>query len=286
MHIRVKGELDTGERPTWCVGCGDFMILDAVKSLIAASELDIDDVYLVSGIGCSSKLPHWIKVSGFHSIHGRALPIATGIKLANHTLRLIVDSGDGDGYGIGGGHFLHTMRRNVTLTYLVHNNQVYGLTKGQYSPTSEQGMKAPTTPAGAPELPVNPLALAIAGGATFVARTYAGDAKHMLATLLAALRHPGFALVDILQPCVTYNHVNTYQYFQQRCYPLPAGHDTHDKIKAFAAAQEWDDRIPLGIFYQEARPTLEAQLPQIKDIPLVHHPIDHIDVAPLMAELM
>ncbi len=285
MHVKVKADLDVPESSTWCLGCGDFMILDALKNLVVAGELDTDDVYLISGIGCSSKIPHWIKVSGFHSIHGRALPIATGVKLATHRLTVIVDSGDGDAYGIGGGHFMHACRRNVKLTYVVHNNQVYGLTKGQCSPTTEQGMKTPSTPAGAPDLPVNPLAVAIAAGASFVARTYAGDAAHMLTTLLAAIRHPGFALVDILQPCVTYNHLNTYQYFQSRCYVM-TDHNPADKVAAFARALEWGDRIPLGTFYEEIRPTLESQLPQIKDVPLVDQPIDAIDIAQLMAELM
>jgi 2-oxoglutarate/2-oxoacid ferredoxin oxidoreductase subunit beta len=285
MRVHVKAEVDVAERPTWCMGCGDFMILDALKSLLVAAQVNTDDVYLVSGIGCSSKVPHWINVSGIHSIHGRALPLAMGLKLANSRLHVIVLGGDGDAYGIGGGHLLHMMRRNITLTYIVHNNQVYGLTKGQYSPTSEQGVKTPTTLFGAPEVSLNPLAMAIAGGATFVARTFAGDAKHMLATLLAAFSHKGFALVDVLQPCVTYNHVNTYQYFQKRCYAM-TDHDPLDKVKAFARAQEWGDRIPLGIFYTESRPTLESQLPQIAHTPLVEQPITDIDLTPLFNELM
>jgi 2-oxoglutarate ferredoxin oxidoreductase subunit beta len=198
-----------GQKSTWCPGCGDFGILAAIKQALAGLDVYPHDVMLVSGIGCGSKLPHYMRANGYNSLHGRALPIAQGIKLANHALHVIAVTGDGDGYGIGQGHFIHAMRRNADITHIVENNQVYGLTKGQYSPTSERGYISTFSPEGAIEFAINPIALALSAGATFIARASAADPKHMANVIAQAITHKGYALVDCLQPCVTYNKVNT-----------------------------------------------------------------------------
>src|SRR6266571_2976501 len=247
-----------GQKSTWCPGCGDFGILAAVKQALAGMDLLPHEVILVSGIGCGSKLPHYLRANGYNSIHGRALPVAQGIKLANHNLRVIAVTGDGDGYGIGQGHFVHAMRRNVDVTHIVENNQVYGLTKGQYSPTSERGYISSFSPEGALEYAVNPILLALAGGATFVARGFAGDPKQLSMLIQEAVKHQGYALVDVLQPCVTYNKINTYDWYRARAYKLEAepGYDPTQRDQAFVKAQEWGDKIPTGIIYrEEGRPT-------------------------------
>lgn len=259
-------------RPTWCPGCGDFGILNALKRALASLELGPHQALLVSGIGCGSKLPDYIKANGFMGIHGRALPIATGAKLANHELKVIAVHGDGDGYGIGGNHFLHTMRRNMDLVDIVQNNQVYGLTKGQYSPTSERGFVTKTSPEGAIEVAVNPIALALATGATFISRGFAGELPHLAQLIAQAIEHRGYALVDVLQPCVTFNRVNTYDWFRARVYKLEEeeGYDPSKREAAWEKAFEWGDRIPIGLFYQaEGLPTYEDQLPALRAGPLV-----------------
>ena len=266
-----------GQKSTWCPGCGDFGILASVKQALAALDLQPHEVMLVSGIGCGSKLPHYMHANGYNSIHGRALPVAQGIKLANHRLNVIAVTGDGDGYGIGQGHFVHAMRRNADITHVVENNQVYGLTKGQYSPTSERGYISSFSPEGAIEFAINPIAIALAAGATFIARTFAGDTKHMSATLQAAIRHRGYSLVDCLQPCVTYNKLNTYDWYRARVYKLEeeAGYDSADKLQAFARAQEWGERIPIGVFYENTeRPTYEEQVTALKKGPLVQQELN------------
>ncbi|MFQ6000562.1 MAG: 2-oxoacid:ferredoxin oxidoreductase subunit beta [Anaerolineae bacterium] len=259
-------------RPTWCPGCGNFGILNALKKALASLDLEPHQVLLVSGIGCGSKLPDYIKANGFHGIHGRALPIATGAKLANHELKVVAVHGDGDGYGIGGNHFLHTMRRNIDLVDIVQNNQVYGLTKGQYSPTSERGFVTKTSPEGVIELAVNPIALALVAGATFVSRGFAGDPPHLAQLIAQAIEHRGHALVDVLQPCVIFNRVNTYDWFRARVYKLEEeeGYDPSKREAAWRKAFEWGDRIPIGLFYQvEGLPTYEDQLPALRAGPLV-----------------
>jgi 2-oxoglutarate ferredoxin oxidoreductase subunit beta len=259
-------------RPTWCPGCGDFGILNALKRALASLDLEPHQVLLVSGIGCGSKLPDYIKANGFMGIHGRALPIATGAKLANHELKVIAVHGDGDGYGIGGNHFLHTMRRNMDLVDIIQNNQVYGLTKGQYSPTSERGFVTKTSPEGGIELAVNPIALALAAGATFISRGFAGELPHLAQLIAQAIEHRGYALVDVLQPCVTFNRVNTYDWFRARVYKLEEeeGYDPSDREAAWEKAFEWGDRIPIGLFCQiEGLPTYEDQVPALQAGPLV-----------------
>jgi 2-oxoglutarate ferredoxin oxidoreductase subunit beta len=262
------------EKPTWCPGCGDWGILAAVKNALAELEIPPHRALIVSGIGCGSKLPHYMRVNGFHGIHGRALPIATAAKLANHALTVLVVAGDGDSYGIGGNHLLHACRRNPDITHLVEDNRIYGLTKGQYSPTSEQGSLTVTSPEGSVELGFNPLAVAIAAGASFVARGYVGDLKHLTSLIVRGVQHKGYALIDILQPCVTFNRVNTYEFYNERVYRLEeTDHDPHDRLAAFRRAFEWGERIPIGLFYEEERPTHEESFPALREGPLVERPL-------------
>jgi 2-oxoglutarate ferredoxin oxidoreductase subunit beta len=276
----------TTTTPTWCPGCGDFGILNALKKALSDLNLPPESVCLFSGIGCGADTPEWIEVNGFHTLHGRPLPVATGAKLANHELNVIAISGDGDGYGIGMGHFIHAMRRNIDITYLVFNNGVYGLTTGQASPTAEKGMTTKSTPHGVIETPVNPLEIALAAGASFVSRGFAGDMIHLSGIIAEAIKHRGFALVDVLQPCVTYNTINTYQYYLKKIYKLGADYDPSDKAKAFAKAGEWEKGIPLGVLYREKKPTYADDLPQISRTPLVKQKISGIDVSKLMEELV
>jgi 2-oxoglutarate ferredoxin oxidoreductase subunit beta len=283
MAVTAK-ELKTKLMPDWCPGCGDFAILNGLKNSVAEAGLEPHNTLVVSGIGCSSKLPHWIKCYGFHTLHGRALPVAQGVRMANHELDIIVITGDGDGYGIGMGHFVHAMRRNMRMTVIAHNNQTYGLTTGQTSPTSDLGYKSKSTPLGNTEMPVNPIAMGIVGGATFVARAFAGDVKHMNAVLVRAFKHNGFALVDVFQPCVTFNKVNTYDFFRSTTYKLEdEGHNPADKAAALQRAVE-HERLPIGVFYEADRPTFEGTHPALVDGPLVKHDISDIDISSAMDE--
>jgi len=266
-----KGALD----PTWCPGCGNFGILAGLKKALADADVEPHRVQLVSGIGCGSKMPHYMKVNGFHTLHGRALPVATGVRLANHGIKVIVVHGDGDGYGMGGNHFIHAARRNVDLVDLVQNNRVYGLTKGQYSPTSPAGFVSKTSPEGAIDRPINPLSVALASGATFVARGYPLDMAHYASLIRQAMDHPGYALIDTLQVCVTFNPALSYKWYTQRVYKLEEeeSHDTSDLGAAMGKAMEWDDRIPIGVLYRDAdAPSYESQIPALADGPLVDQP--------------
>jgi 2-oxoglutarate ferredoxin oxidoreductase subunit beta len=257
--------------PTWCRGCGNYGILNAIKMALAEQDIAPHQIVLFSGIGCGSKLPDYMKVNGFHSIHGRPVAVATGARLANHGIKIMVVHGDGDSYGMGLSHLCHAARRNIGIVDVVQNNRVYGLTRGQYSPTSAPGMKTPTSPAGAIDRPVPPLALAITMGATFVARGYAGELRHLVWVLGEALQHDGYALVDVLQPCVTFNRASAYDFYNARVYKLEDGeYDETDKGAAWEKALEWDDRIPLGILYQvQGVPTYEEQVPALQAGPLI-----------------
>jgi len=257
----------------WCPGCGNFGILAALQMALAELGLEPHRVVLVSGIGCSGKPPHFVKTYGVHTLHGRALPFAQGIKIANPELEVIAMGGDGDGLGIGAGHFVNAGRRNVDMAYLIHDNAVYGLTKGQASPTLRLGLKTKSLPKPNINEAVNPIALALISGYTFVARAYAYDTKHLKEIMKQAIKHKGLALIDILQPCPTYNDINTKEWYagedrkdphsgkpQSRLYKLdeigydPLVHDSAEdlskKIAAIEKAQEWGDRIPIGIFYK------------------------------------
>jgi 2-oxoglutarate/2-oxoacid ferredoxin oxidoreductase subunit beta len=258
-----------GQTPAWCPGCGNFGILNAFKHAIVDLGFEPYQFTIVSGIGQSGKFPHYLKCNTFNGLHGRTLPVATGIKLANHEMPVIAVAGDGDCYGEGGNHLMHAMRRNINVKLFVHNNQIYGLTKGQPSPTTTEGTVAKNQPFGVFSEQLNPLALAIALDCSFVARGFAGDIEHLKGLIKEAVQHKGFSLVDILQPCVTFNKINTFEWYRQRAYPIEPGYDPEDRIKAFSRALEWGDRIPLGIIYKNNRAALEERIPVIKNTPLV-----------------
>lgn len=293
----------------WCPGCGDFGILNAIQMTLFDMKLEPHTVALFSGIGCSGKTPHFIATYAFHTLHGRVLPIATGAKIANKDLTVIAVGGDGDGYGIGAGHFINTGRRNLDFTYIVFNNGVYGLTKGQASPTLPKGIKTKSMPAAAIVEGINPIALAIGAGYTFVARSYALDVRHLKEILKAAILHKGSALVDVLQTCPTYNDINTKEWYGGEDLPVKAprlyrmeqtGYDglvkdpaneeetNQKKANAIVKSFEWGDKIPIGIFYKIDIPTFEDQLsarmPALKETPLTKLPVFGRDVSPLFEE--
>ena len=260
----------------WCPGCGDFGVLNALFQVCAELQLQPHRMLVVSGIGCSSNLPGYIRAYGVHSLHGRALPVATGAKLANHAMTVIATGGDGDGYGIGLNHFMQSMRRNIDVTYIIMNNEIYGLTTGQASPTSETGMKTKSTPEGNLEGMLNPLSLALASGCGYVARGLSSQPKHLMQLYKDGILYPGFALIDVFSPCVTFNKLNTYQWFRERVYKLEeAAHDPTDFRAAMDKALEWDQKIPIGLFYQNAnpRPPLDALDSALASGPLVHQQV-------------
>ncbi|CAI8039545.1 2-oxoacid:ferredoxin oxidoreductase subunit beta [Geodia barretti] len=258
-----KGAVD----PDWCPGCGDFGVLNSLQRAVAGLGLQPHQILTVSGIGCSSNLPGYINTNGMHTLHGRSLAVATGAKLANHELTVVVTGGDGDGYGIGGNHFTHTARRNIDLTYIVMNNQIYGLTTGQISPTSRDGMKTKSTPFGSVETPINPITSAIMNGASFVARGYSGDVRHLTSLMEQAIQHKGFALVDVFSPCVTFNLDNTHNFFKDRVVKLEdEEHDTSDWKLACEKAMAWGDTIYTGVFFQVPdAPVLNRREPVLDD---------------------
>jgi len=263
-----KGRVD----PDWCPGCGDFGVLNSLQKVCADLGLQPHEIVTVSGIGCSSNFPGFFNAYGMHTLHGRALAVGTGVKMANHKLTVIATGGDGDGYGIGGNHLVHTARRNVDITYLVMNNQIYGLTTGQISPSSSVGMKTKSTPFGNVEMPVNPITSSIMNGATFVARGFSGDAKHLQELMKKAIQHKGFSLVDIFSPCVTFNHDNTYTFFRPRVKKLEdEGHDPSDWKAACEKGLIWGDEIYTGLFLEVDRPSLD-QLEPVLDSgePIAH----------------
>ena len=259
--------------PDWCPGCGDYGVLAAVQKALVELQIPQHEVATISGIGCSSNFPGFIETYGMHTLHGRSIPVATGVKMANHALTVLVTGGDGDGFGIGCGHFVHAMRRNVDLTYMVMDNQIYGLTTGQTSPTSRLAMKTKTTPFGNVERPVNPIALALAAGATYVARGFSAEQKHLTELIKNAIQHKGFSFLDIFSPCVTYNHDNTVQWFKPRVKKLednPA-YDSTNFEAAMEKSQLWGDEIPIGKFYERTDvPTLTELEPVLNPGPLVH----------------
>ncbi|MEN8142244.1 MAG: 2-oxoacid:ferredoxin oxidoreductase subunit beta [Thermodesulfobacteriota bacterium] len=256
-----------GQKPAWCPGCGNFAILNVLKRLFTEMELDPSEITIVSGIGQGAKTPHYTKCNTFNGLHGRTLPVATGIALANNKTHVIAIAGDGDCYGEGGNHLLHAMRRNINITLFVHNNQVYGLTKGQASPTSMPSLQSKTQPFGNPSEPLNPLALAIAMNCSFVARAFAGASglPQLQELMKKALEHKGFAMIDILQNCVTFNKINTFHWYKERTYRLEENYDPGDRISAFSRSLEWGDKIPLGLFYKNERPVMEDNYPMLKE---------------------
>ncbi|HET6351855.1 MAG TPA: thiamine pyrophosphate-dependent enzyme [Coriobacteriia bacterium] len=269
--MAVTKEFSSPIAPTWCPGCGNFQMFEALKRAILEMGWKTEDFAMFWGIGQHGNGSDFWQVQGFHALHGRSLPPATAFRLTRPDQHVIVEMGDGDGYGLGMGHFIHTVRRNVDITCIAHNNQIYGLTTGQASPTSDHLMKSPSTPKGVLEEPVNPIGLALAERATFVARGWAGDIAHLSNLYVQALSHKGFALVDVFQPCVTFNKVNTFRWFNERIYKLEEeGWDPSDRVKAFELSMStFHDlectpetcRIPVGVYYkEEGRPTYEDGL--------------------------
>ncbi len=278
-----SSDFNTERKPTWCLGCGNYGIWNSLKKAFTGLYLMPHEILIVYGIGCSGNGVNFLKTYAFHALHGRALPVATGVKLANHKLNVIIVGGDGDGVGIGGNHLMHTCRRNLNMTYLMHNNKVYGLTTGQTSPTSSRGFKTKSTPSGVIEKPVNPVLLALVSGATFIARGFSGDTKHLTEIIKRAIKHRGFSFIDILQPCVTFNKINTYDFYRERIYKLDElkDYDKSDLNEAMKRSLE-QERIPVGIFYQAKEPVYEDGLKQIERKPLVDHIINDVDINRLL----
>lgn len=278
---KTAQDFETSIFPTWCPGCGDWSIWGSIKAALAEQELDPHELCVIYGIGCSGNMCSFVNAYGFHALHGRALPAAIGAKLANHNLPVLVVNGDGDNYGEGLNHWIHSMRGNHNITHLVHDNLIYGLTTGQTSPTSEQGFKTKTTPEGVIERQANPMALALEAGATFVARGFAGDHKHLTALIKEGMNHRGYSFIDIFQPCVTFNKVQTYDWYRERLYKLEEdGHDPADEAGARKRAQEWGDRLPIGVFYQTERPVFHEELDH------VNAPLVKADLKPDLGDLL
>lgn len=257
---------------SWCPGCGNFMILRGMEETLEELGYQPKQVLFVSGIGQAAKLPHFINGHGYNTLHGRALPSAFGAHVANHELLTVINTGDGDNFSEGGNHFIHAIRRNANMVHLIHDNQVYGLTKGQGSPTTPLGRATSVYAEGVRMDPLNPLESALGLGATFVARTYSGDLQHFKATLKAAIAHKGYAIVDVMQPCPSFNKINTHQWYKERITMIDETHDPSDKAKAYKLAQTFgDEGVPLGVLYQdESKPTYMDRLTQI-DKPLVKY---------------
>jgi len=254
----------------WCPGCGNFGILSAVKQALAELDIEPENTLFVSGIGQAAKLPHYLRCNMFNGLHGRALPVAAGARIANHDLAVIAVGGDGDGYSEGGNHFIHAMRRNLNMTYLVHDNQIYALTKGQASPTTDKLTKTGTTPWGVYGEPERPLALAVASNCSFVARGFSGDQEHLTGIIKEAITHKGFSFVDILQPCVTFNKINTFKWYSERVTKLDGSYDPRNRIKAFETALEWGDRIPIGVIFKGREGSYEEATGLASAEPLAH----------------
>lgn len=269
--------LEGPQKVTWCTGCGNFGILAALKKAILRLEVPHHEVLLVSGIGCSGKIPHYINVNSIHSLHGRAIPVATGAHMVNQDLTTLVHAGDGDMLGEGLGHLIHAARRNVNLAVFVHNNGVMSLTKGQFSPASPRGYVSRTSPPppGAPMEPVGHLALSITAGATFVARGFSGKQEQLVKIMVEAIQHKGLALVDIIQPCVTWNRDLTWKFYNEKLYSLEEnGHDPSNRIMAIEKAMEWGDKIPYGVFYRTTSPDLASGIALPDDGRLRDHSTD------------
>lgn len=255
----------------WCPGCGNFGILQVLQRALVTLGLPPERVLLCSGIGQAPKIVHYLNCNAFDGLHGREVASAQAAKIVADELTVIIHSGDGGAYGEGGNHFLHAMRRNVDVTHVVHDNHIYGLTKGQASPTTDQGQKVAVHPDGVAALPMNPLALAISQSCPFVAQSMSSQADHLLDVLCQAIRHPGFSYVNVLQPCVSWDPVHTYAYYQKHCYRLDASHDPTDQAAALGVALAHDGRIPLGVLYRNDRPALrpvsEPGVGDLRDCP-------------------
>ncbi|PLX66809.1 MAG: 2-oxoacid ferredoxin oxidoreductase [Denitrovibrio sp.] len=250
---------NTGKIPVWCPGCGNFAIWNSIKKALASLELEPQKIALVSGIGCSGKMVNHVRSYAFHALHGRTLPVATGVKLANPELNVIVNGGDGDGYGMGVGHLIHAIRRNINVTYIVHHNKVYGLTTGQAAPTAVEGTISKSTPFGVVDAQINPLVLAMANGATYVARGYSGESEQLAELIAGGIQHKGFAIIDVLQPCVTFGGDYKYDYYDERTEKLT---EMPSPEKAIALATE-PDKYYLGLYSKYDRPSYDERHPEI-----------------------
>ena len=271
LDTSIYGSYET----SWCPGCGNHDVLASVKQALAICEVPPEKLLMASGIGQAAKTPHYLNANVFNGLHGRALPVAIGAKLANPELTVVVESGDGCLYGEGGNHFLAAIRRNINITVLGHNNGIYGLTKGQASPTSTNDISSKAQPFGVFSTPFNPIATAIVQGATFVARGFSGDKENLPKLIAQAIRHPGIAIVDILSPCVSFNKYNTFAWYKKRCKPLPADYDPTNKAAALAQADKWDEEIPLGVVYlRKGIPTMESHFPMLEQGALARQPVN------------
>ncbi|MFW9768549.1 MAG: thiamine pyrophosphate-dependent enzyme [Candidatus Thorarchaeota archaeon] len=278
------------QKVTWCTGCGNFGILAALKKAVVDLDFPVHNLVISSGIGCSGKIPHYIGgLNSIHAIHGRPIPVATGIHMANKDLKVVVHAGDGDTLGEGLGHFVHAARRNVNLAVFIHNNGVMGLTKGQFSPAAPRGYVSNTSPPppGSPMEPANPVAQAIEGGATFVARGFSGDQKALVKLMVQAVKHRGFAVVDILQPCQTWNRQLTWKFYNENTYSLQDnGHDVSDRMAALEKALMIKDKIPIGVFYQIESTDLAAGIALPEDVPLKDHTTNLKDIQKIIDDLL
>jgi len=278
-------DLTTKCSPNWCPGCGDIAIWGAFKNAAVQKDWNNSNTAIVAGIGCHGHIINFTKLTSFEGLHGRPLPVATGVKLANNRLNVFTFTGDGDCLGEGGNHFIHACRRNHNINVFIHDNAIYGLTTGQTSPRSPHGFKTKSTPDGNPDYPLNPLALAISAGATFVARCYAGDIQGTANMMIKASEHQGISIVDILQPCVTFNKELTHGFYQENTYWLDESHDSKNIEAAFKKSLEWGPKqIPLGVFYQNEEPSYESEIPQIANNPLIDNDPVRKDLASLFEE--
>lgn len=275
-----------GNIPAWCPGCGNFGILKAFREAMVELEIEPHQLAVVSGIGQAGKFPHYIRCNTFNGLHGRSIPVATGLKLVNHMLHVIAVGGDGDMYGEGGNHLMHAMRRNIGISVFVHNNQIYGLTKGQASPTSMEGIVTNNQPFGVLSEQLNPLAMAIALDCSFVGRGYAADQEHLKDLIKTAIQHKGFSLVDILQPCVSFNKINTYEWYGKRVYRVGEEYNPEDRIAAFRKALEWGDTIPIGVIYRNNRIAFEERVPIIHEKTLAEQPISSDSLKKILTEAL
>ncbi len=288
--MKTKKDLSshyTQSTPNWCPGCGNYGIWVSIKNALQELAIPEHKVVLVGDVGCSGKLSYWTHYNGFAGLHGRSIPIAEGIKMANSDLTVIVVGGDGGLLGEGLQHFLHACRRNVNIAVILHNNQVYGLTTGQTSPTSDPGYMSSTTPDGSYETPLNPSLLALTAQATFVSAGFAGNTTHLTEIMKAAILHPGFALVDAYQPCVTYNYINTYEFYSKRVYDVSTTpYKPNNRLRAMKKSMEIEGgkKFPIGILFQDTeKPSLQSQI-QNRVKPLVKQPITSISVTSLFEQ--
>jgi len=278
-------KFQTPNKCTWCPGCGNFGIWTAFQKAALKAGWDNSNSVLVAGIGCHGHIVNFIKITSFEGLHGRPIPVACGIKMANHKLNVFVFTGDGDCLGEGGNHLVHAARRNQDITVLIHDNAVYGLTVGQTSPRSPKNYKSKSTPMGNIDEPLNPLQLAIISGATFVARWYAGDISGLADLIIKANRHKGFSVIDILQPCVTFNYQYTHTFYQKNIYKLEKNYDKTNKEEALRRAGEWGNKkIPIGVFYQVKKPTHEEQIISLKKKTLIERPLKKRDIHQLLKD--